>query len=243
MLAMLMPCASQAAETVPASAPPSPTAPAPAKFMIAAIDVSGVSILPAEMLERVIYPFLGPDRTSDDVEAARKALQDAYSAQGYESVSGRYPRLQPAQTFAEGVVQLKVTEAAVGNVKVTGSKHHSSELVREQLASIEAGKPLNLKTLQADLADANRYPDRQVSPSFLPGKEPGTIDVDLKVKDSLPFHGSIEINNDHSPSTRPLRLIGSVRYTDLWRIGPHDQRQLHCRAAGSKRDRGILGLL
>lgn len=186
--------------------------------MIAAIDVTGVTILPTAKLEQVIYPFLGPDRTSDDVEAARKAVQDAYAATGYESVQVDIPP-QPAQTFSQGVVQLKVTEAAVGNVKVTGSKHHSSELVREQLASIEQGKPLNLKTLQGELADVNRYPDRQVSPSFLPGKEPGTIDVDLKVKDSLPFHGSAEINNDHSPSTRSLRYIGSLRYTDLWRIG------------------------
>ena len=36
---------------------------------------------------------------------------------------------------------------------------------------------------------------------------------------SSPFHGSVEVNNDHSPSTEPLRVIGSVRYTDLWRIG------------------------
>ena len=194
------------------------TTAAPAKFMIAAIDVSGVTVLPQSEIEQVIYPYMGPDRSTDDVEAARKAVQDAYAKQGYESVQVDIPP-QPAQTFAQGIVQIRVTEAAVGSVKVTGAKYHSSKLVREQVASIQQGKPLNLKTLQTDLADANRYPDRQVTPSFLPGKEPGTVDVDLKVKDSLPFHGSVEINNDHSPSTRPLRLIGSLRYTDLWRIG------------------------
>ena len=199
------------------TAPPQTVAP-PAKFMINAIDVSGAKLLPASEIEVIVTPFLGPDRTSDDVEAARKALQAAYAKQGFESVQVDIPA-QPESSFSQGIVQLAVTEVAVGKVTVTGSKHHSSGLVRNQMRSIESGKPLDLKKLQTELASANRFPDREISPSFVPGKTPGTIDVELKVKDSLPLHGSVELNNDHSPSTTSLRAIASVRYTDAFRLG------------------------
>lgn len=194
------------------------TAAPPAKFMINAMDVSGATLLPQETIENVVAPFLGPDRTSDDVESARKALQAAFAAKGYESVQVDIPP-QPNETFSQGIVQLKVTEVSVGAVAVTGSKFHSGSLVRDQLASLQPGRPLNLKTLQAELTSANRYPDREISPSFVPGKKPGTIDVELKVKDSLPVHGSLELNNDHSPSTTSLRAIGSIRWTDALRVG------------------------
>lgn len=186
--------------------------------MINAIDVTGAKLMPQGQIERIIYPFLGPDRTSDDVEKARQALQSAYAAQGLESVQVDIPP-QPNEAFAQGVVTLKVTEVAVSNVAISGAKHHGSGLVRRQMASIQPGKPLDLKALQTELTAANRFPDREITPAFVPGKVPGTIDVELKVKDKLPLHGSLELNNDHSPSTTALRLIASARYTNVLGLG------------------------
>ncbi|OYX10622.1 MAG: hypothetical protein B7Z08_00030, partial [Sphingomonadales bacterium 32-68-7] len=215
LIAAMIPVAGHAQ---PAPAPAAETVAAPDLFTINAIDVNGVTVLPAAVVERAIYPFLGPDRSSNDVEAARQAVQDAYAAAGYESVQVDIPP-QPSQAFARGLVALNVTEAAIGAVRVTGAEHHSSRVVREQFASIQPGEPLNLRALQSDLAAANRFPDREVTPSFLPAAEPGKIDVELNVNSSLPVHASLELNNDHSPSTEPLRAIGSVRYTDMWSLG------------------------
>lgn len=217
--ALVTSCAlSAAALASPAAAPAQETVAPPAKFMINAIDVTGAKILPQNRIEEIIYPFLGPDKTSDDVEAARKALQDAYSKLGYESVQVDIPA-QPNVTFSQGIVELKVTEVPVGYVTVSGARYHSNKVVARQMASIAPGQPLDLKALQAELNNANRFPDREVTPSFEPGKAPGTIDVLLKVKDSMPFHASMEINNDHSPNTTSTRLIGSARYTDMFRLG------------------------
>jgi hemolysin activation/secretion protein len=191
---------------------------APAKFEITAFDVAGVSILDAGTIERVVYPFAGPDRSSADVEAAQKALQDAYASRGYETVQVDIPP-QPEALFAQGIVQLKVTEAPVGKVQVTGSRYHSVAVVQEQVPALQEGKPLNLRELQGQLTEANRFPDRTITPSFKAGEVQGTIDVDLKVKDSLPVHASLELNNDHSPSTKPLRATASVRYSNLWGQG------------------------
>lgn len=211
-----------AAEVAPPQAPEAVAAPTivptPASFMIAAFDVTGVSKLPAGEVERIIYPFLGPDRTQDDVEKARKAVQDAYAGHGFEAVVVEVPP-QRAEIFAQGLIEIRVNEAPVGAIQVTGAKHHSSKDVLAAVPSLVPGQPVDFKALQSELADANHYPDRQVSPSFKAGKLPGTIDVNLKVKDSLPLHGSVELNNDNSPNTSALRATASLKYSNLWGAG------------------------
>ena len=198
--------------------PPVPVRAAPDSFEIAAVDVSGVSKLDARTVEDAVYPFAGPGRGATDVEAARRALEDAYKARGYESVLVEIPP-QPNAAFVAGIVQLKVTEAAIGRLRVTGSQYHALTVVLAQVPALREGEVPDFKAAQVQLAAANRFPDREITPSVRAGKVPGTIDVDLRVRDSLPLHASLELNNDHSSATSPLRLTGSVRYTNLWQAG------------------------
>jgi hemolysin activation/secretion protein len=201
----------------PATAAPQMVAP-PKTFPIYAIDVVGVTSLPAAVIEKTVYPFMGENKSPSDVEAARKAVQDAYAKAGFEAVVVEVPP-QPQEDFAAGLVRIAVGEAPVAKVTVTGAKHHSEKLVLQQMPSVQPGKPLNFKDLQRDIEVANRFPDREVVPAFDAGEQPGTIAINLKVRDSLPLHASVELSNDHSPNTKPLRLTGSARYTNLWGVG------------------------
>ncbi|HYZ48215.1 MAG TPA: ShlB/FhaC/HecB family hemolysin secretion/activation protein [Sphingomonas sp.] len=214
-------------EAIPDSAQPAPAGPAnanqqveraPDRFPVYAIDVLGVTKLPAGEVERLIYPYLGPDKSGPDIEAARAAIQKAYTDRGYEAVVVEIPA-QTTERFAQGIVELRVSEAPVGQVRVVENKYHSAGGVRSQVPSVREGQPLNLQALQRDIEVANQFPDRQVTPSFKPGTEPGTIDVDLTVQDKFPLHSSVELNNDNSPSTERLRLVGNTRYTDVWGLG------------------------
>ncbi len=191
---------------------------APDRFEIAAFDVTGVTRLDAATVETAIYPFAGPDRAATDVEAARKALEDAYKAKGYESVLVEIPP-QPNEAFVAGIVLLKVTEATVGQVRVTGAKYHAPTIVLAQVPALKAGEVPDFTAAQKQLAAANRFPDREITPSIKAGKIPGTIDIDLRVRDTLPLHANLEVNNDHNSTTSDLRLAGGVRYTNLWQLG------------------------
>lgn len=218
---MLLGATPAAAQSV---AEPRPEAPAiqtvapPAAFTILAIDVVGVTKLANGDVERVVYPYLGPGKSPSDVEAARKALQDAYAKAGFEATVVEVPP-QPQEDFAAGLVRISVIEAPIAKVAVTGAKHHGTELVLRQLPSVKPGEPLNFKALQRELELANRFPDREIVPAFDAGEQPGTINVDLKVRDSLPLHASLELNNDNSPNTTDLRATGSVRYSNVWGRG------------------------
>lgn len=190
----------------------------PDRFFIAALDVVGATILQPAEIERLVYKFTGPDKSGQDVDAARQAVQDAYAAKGYEAVIVDVPTQETA-LFQQGIVQIRVNESPVGKIQVVDARHHGEKRIRSDLPSLQEGRPLDLKSLQSDLSAANRFPDRTVSPAFKPGAEPGLIDVELKVQDSLPLHASAELNNDNSPSTTDLRASASVRYSNLFGAG------------------------
>ncbi len=191
------------------------TVPAQPKFDLEAYDVDGNTLLDTPTIESAVYPFLGPDRTRDDVAAARDALQKAYQAHGYQSVVVEVPQ-QNART---GIVRFHVVEAPVGRLRVVDSQYHLPSRIKEQVPSLREGQVPNFSQAQKEVAELNRLPESRVTPLVKPGKTPGTVDIDLKVSDTLPVHASLEVNNDHSQNTSVLRTIPSATYSNLWQLG------------------------
>jgi hemolysin activation/secretion protein len=184
-------------------------------FDIDEYRVEGADTLPQIEVEAAVYPFLGPNRTSDDVEKARAALEKAYHDKGYQTVSVAIPQ----QKTNRGFVVLKVTESRVGRLRVKGSRYFDIDIIKHKAASLEEGKLPNFDAVTKDIVSLNQLPDRRVTPALRAGATPGTVDVDLNVDDKLPVHGSVELNNRQSPSTTPLRFNASVRYDNLWQLG------------------------
>jgi len=185
------------------------------KFDLEAYDVDGNTLLDTPTIEAAVYPFLGPDRTRDDVAAAKDALEKAYHSRGYQSVVVEVPQ-QNART---GIVRFHIVEAPVGRLRVVASQYHLPSRVKEQVPSLREGQIPNFNEAQKEVAELNRLPESNVTPLVKPGKTPGTVDVDLKVSDTLPLHASLEVNNDHSQNTSVLRTIPSVTYANLWQLG------------------------
>ncbi len=52
-------------------------------FDILEFRVQGATLLPAVNIELVLYPFMGTQKTLQDVEKARLALEQAYKDAGY----------------------------------------------------------------------------------------------------------------------------------------------------------------
>ncbi len=188
---------------------------APMRFNIREFQVRGAKSLKRLPVEEVVYPYLGPGRTEGDVEAARLALEKLYQSNGYQAVSVEIP----PQNALSGVVVLQVREGTVGQMRVKGARYFLPSRIKEMAKSLEEGKVLNFNEVTRDIVALNQWQDRQVTPSLRPGLEPGTVDIDLTVKDKLPLHVSAELNNRYSPFTSPLRLNLSASYTNLWQLG------------------------
>lgn len=185
------------------------------RFNLDEIRIEGNTLLPATEIEAAVYPFLGPDRTADDIEQARVALDALYNKRGFPTVSAEIPR----QRVTDGVVTLKVTERSVGRLRVTGSRYFSLDAIRNRAPSLAEGRVPNIHRVEQDIQALNRQPGRSVTPVLQAGRAPGTVDVDLVVSDKFPAHGSIELNNRTSAGTTALRLSGAVGYDNLWQRG------------------------
>ncbi len=197
--------------------PPSPTPPAPQmkQVYIQEYRVTGTKHLTEQEVGEAVYPFLGPERTPDDVEQARAALEKAYRDKGYQTVTVEVPQ----QHIRRGVVMLKAVENKVGRLRVKGSRFFDQDDIKRKAPSLAEGKVPNFNDVTRDILALNTLADRRVTPELRPGVEPGTVDIDLVVKDTFPLHGNVELNNRASPDTTDLRLNGSVSYNNLWQRG------------------------
>jgi len=201
-----------AADPAAASASPPPTLP---EFYIREYRVNGAHHLTPLQVETAVYPFLGPGRTAQDVEAARAALLKAYQDKNYSSVEV----VVPPQSGAGGIVYLQVNELPVGRLRVEGSRYFDINAIKRRVPSLAEGSLIDFAQAQKDLVGLNQLPDRRVTPSIQAGVLPGTMDVDLNVQDTLPLHGSLELNNRYSSDTPSLRLDASLSYDNLWQLG------------------------
>ena len=153
--------------------------------------------------------------TIDAILAAAGDLQAAYRARGYMTVVVGLPQ----QTLTNGTVKVTVVEGRLAAINVGGENWHryfSSNDVLRALPSLRTNILLNAKIFQRELDAANMSRDRQIYPVIGPGPEPGTSALTLNVKDRLPWHARLEVNNQATPGTPDMRAKFSSQYDNLW---------------------------
>ena len=191
------------------------TAEAFSNFTIREYRIEGARRLPALEVEEAVYPFLGPARTPDDVEAARLALEKVYHDRGWQTVSVVVPPQDPRR----GVIRMEVVEGKVGRLRVNGARFFLPSRIKAEAPSLAEGNVPDMKRVEKEITALNRLGDRRVTPVLRPGVLPGTVDIDLNVEDKNPLHGSLELNNRYSANTTELRLNGALSHGNIWQLG------------------------
>jgi hemolysin activation/secretion protein len=125
----------------------------------------------------------------------------------------------PEQDVKEGGVRLEVVEGTIETLYISGSRYHALSNIRDAVPALAEGQVPHMPTVQAQMTKlAQQSADRNVTPVFRAGSTPGKMEVELKVKDDLPVHGSLEMNTRNTSNTSYTRLIGSLRYDNLWQM-------------------------
>ncbi len=207
------------------------------RFPIKLYELSGNTIFDDAALSNELQAFIGENKTSQDVERARSVLEKYYHVNGYPTVLVNIPE----QSVENGTIRLEVIESTVRRVRVVGNRYFTMEKILKELPSMEQGQFLHLPNVQKELAAINRNPDMKVAPVLMPGKDLGTIDIELRVKDKLPLHGSMELNNRSTHATTDLRLNTSLRYDNLWQRDHSISLQYQTSPEDTKEVRAIAG--
>jgi len=207
ILALFVKCFITEAQT---TNPPAAKA-GPRGIDITAYHIEGNTVLPLDNF-CVFSNYTGTNISFPRLREGLGLLQLRYRALGFPTISVTLPPQKPTN----GIIRVKVVEGRLSQINITGNKHFSADNIRRSLPGLTTNIMLNTRWFQPELDQANANRDRQIYPVISPGPDPGTTILDLKVKDQLPLHGRVEINNKSTAGTPPLRVDTAVQYGNLW---------------------------
>ena len=176
--------------------------------MVNTIQVEGVTLIPAETIESIIAPYKNRKLSLAGMQKIADMITDEYRKKGY--VTSR--AYIPPQTMKNGILIIRVIEGRLGKIDIQGNKYFKSSVLEKKIDLQPAGY-FDYSALQRSLVYINEHPDRTARAVLVPGKEPGTTDIMVEVKDRNPLHFGFEFDN-----------YGS-RYIDYYRyslVGEHN---------------------
>lgn len=153
------------------------------KVLVKKISVSGISILPAETINNITASYQNKEVSLRQMEELANLITDAYRKNGY--ITSR--AYLPPQKIENGVLQIRVVEGTTGDIKFEGNRFFKTSLLRKKIP-LQKGEPFDYESLRKGLSRINEQPDRNAKAVLMPGKETGTTDVLVEVKDKLPIH-------------------------------------------------------
>jgi hemolysin activation/secretion protein len=189
-----------------------PTTNTPGFFLVNGYHIEGNTILPPEKFG-YLSNYTGVVNISR-VREGLNQLQDKYHDLGFPTVSVVLPK----QKLTNGIVRARIVEGRISDIVIKGNRYYRAENIRRALPDLQTNILLNTKWFEPELDIANGNQDRQIYPVVGPGPDPGTAALTLQVKDQLPLHGHVELDNRSSPGTPVLRLDSAVQYNNLWQL-------------------------
>ena len=177
-------------------------APLELRFDITDYKVEGNSLLKPAEVARALAPFRGKNRDFGDVQRAVEALEAAYRKAGYAAVRVYLPE----QELNEGVVVLRVVEAKVGKVAVTGNKYFDSANVRRSVPAVREATTPSAPRIADNTRLANENPAKQTRVVLKPAEQPNEVDAVIEVEDEKPWRAFLTLDNTGTPDTGDYRL-------------------------------------
>jgi len=182
--------------------------------LISTIVFSGGGIFPQQELDALAGPYLNRELSMKEIGELCLAVQLKYSQRGY-FLTRVYA---PAQDIKEGALQINIIEGKLGTVTVVGNKHYSERFIRGHFKKYQ-GKAINYDQMLRALLLLDENMDLDVGAIFKKGKEFGTADVIIKVKDKTPVHLVVDTNNYGSLHTSKERTGARLDWGNLLRYG------------------------
>lgn len=180
------------------------------KILVKNITVTGVTIFSTVKIKAITSQYENKELTLRDIQKIADLITDLYRQKGY--ITSR--AYVPPQKMENGALEIKVVEATVGDIQVKGNRFYSSAIIKKQV-SLKKGEPFNYNNLKKNLVNINEHPDRNAKAVLAPGKEPGSTDVVLDVKDSLPIHIGVGYNNFLSRFVRRNNYNSTFTHNNL----------------------------
>lgn len=202
--------------------PPSPTRPeepatgdAPQTITVERFEVTGSTVFSAADFDKVTAPFVNRPISLAELFQARSAITQLYVDQGYIT-SGAYI---PPQKLQGGVVEIRVVEGTLEDIRVTGTRRLKQGYVQSRIAAV-TGRPLNRNRLLEALQLLQLNPLIQnLSAELSAGSRPGVSLLEVRVTEAKTTNVQLALDNGRSPSVGTDRRRVQVSEANLLGMG------------------------
>ncbi|PSB10838.1 ShlB/FhaC/HecB family hemolysin secretion/activation protein [Pleurocapsa sp. CCALA 161] len=211
----LQPISAQVLSKSPKQTRTTPDNHVPQHIIVTKFDVVGSTIFSQSELNQSVKSYLNRPLTLPELFQARSSITKLYTDQGYVS-SGAYI---PPQKLNDGTVQITVLEGKLEEIKVSGTKHLSTDYVSARIETA-AGKPLNVNSLLSALQLLRLDPlIDNVSAELSAGIRPGTNLLEITIKEADAFNVATNFNNSRSPSVGTNQRSIGINHGNLLGFG------------------------
>ncbi len=160
-----------------------------------------LNIPQVDVLKKTLQDFLGQPMAMATFTKMQKTITKHYMENGRMFTQVFIPE----QAMLGGVLQLVVVESRLGEIRTEGNRYFSSaELVSAM--RLQQGERMDPKPLEEGVEYLNRNPFRRVELNYEKGKNDGTTDAVLTVKDRFPIKPFVSWDDSGSKLTGNHRL-------------------------------------
>ncbi len=172
---------------------------------------TGNRVIGGRELEKAVAPYADKSLTLAELNDAAGAVTALYRDKGY-IISYAYI---PPQLVDDGIVTISVVEGEIGEVIVDGQSDYKKGFIEKHLSPLKSGIVLDISNLERSLLLLNSYMDLDAKASLRPGKEPGTSDIVIYVKDRNPYRVSFAFDNYGTEETSLYRFNAAASVGNL----------------------------
>jgi len=189
-----------------------------AKVVVREVKVEGAELISQEDIDQTLASQFTPgeEMTFNQMQRLAGEITALYRQKGF--VTSR--AYLPPQSLDGGVLFIKVIEGRMGQYTISGNKYFTTEQLNKKF-TLKSGAAFDYSDLQRSLEYINEHPDRQARVVLVPGEEPGTTDVDVKIQDQPPVHATLEYDNWASRYLNKDRYAVTLEHNNLTK---HDDR-------------------
>ncbi len=165
-------------------------------IVVKAFAITGSTVFSQEDFTKITAPYTNRPITLKDLFQLRSEITNLYIQNGYIT-SGAYI---PPQKRQDRVVEIKIVEGGLEDIKVTGTRRLNPRYVQSRLATA-TNKPLKRDRLLTALQLLRLNPlIANISAELSTGTEPGKSLLEVQVKEANTFNTQIVLDNGRSPA-------------------------------------------
>lgn len=183
-----------------------PSAEEKISFTLVRVRITGATVYTSAQFEPLYRLYLNQKVSLKDLDDIVAKINAKYKKAGYLTTKIYLPK----QEIKDGVVEIRVAEGKLGELKIEGNKYFASGLI-ERYFHTKKNEILNVNKLERDLLRLNLNSDLDLKSVLSAGKELETTDITLKAKENLPYHIGSSFDNQGTRLTGKWRQAVSFR--------------------------------